>query len=297
MVLLRDNFAGILAPGVFEVVKATYDRWEEQYKKCVNLTTSKKRKETTLTIANSDAVAQKNEGAPTQYTDYQQGYTKDHTHITYSGGMRVTRELYDDDLYGVIKDLADTLGVSMRQAMEVAAANIYNRGFSGSYTGPDTVALFSLSHPLKNGSTDQNMLTTAADLSDTSLRNSITQMRKTVDDASLKVMVIPKTLLVPVDLAWDASVILESQLKSGTANNDKNVLKDLDLGYTVNNFLTDTDAWFILGRMHKIYMWMRMNPKPAADDDFDTGDAKFKLTARWVTGWSDWRGTFGTAGA
>lgn len=297
MVALRNNFSDILAPGLAEVVALSYRQYPEEYSKIFNVEKSKRKYETTTTIEGMGIATQKNESKGVTYADLTQGYDKSFTHVTYGLGFRVSKEMYDDDLYGVMKKAAMYLGRSIRQRIETTGANVFNNGFDSSYTGGDGKELFATDHPWAVGGTGRNELSTAADLSQASLETALTDIESLTDGNGAPIALISKKLLVAPANRWQASVLLESQLKSGTANNDKNVFLDTDLTYTVNHYLSDADAFFILCDQHELKFYERQAPLFENGDDFDTGDAKFKVTARHSAGWSDWVGVFGSPGA
>jgi len=299
MVMIRPGFSDILAPGLKKVISLSFNRYPDQYSKIFNVMSSNKQTEKTSQLEGAGIAQSKDEGDSINYVDLTQGYDESFTHTTFALGLRISREMYDDDLYGQMKKGATFLGRSIKQAMEVTGANIFNNGFTdaAAYHGGDSKPLFSASHPFARGGTGSNTPAAAADLSQTTLEAALTSFEDTTDSDGLTIQVIPKTLLVPTALRWTASVLLESQLKSGVANNDKNPLLDLDLNYMVNNYLTDSDSWYILGDQNELMYYVRQAPKFGNDDDFDTGDAKFKVVSRFSAGWADWKGVYGVQGA
>lgn len=297
MTALRGSFSDILAPGLAEVIALSYKKYPDEYTKIFNVESSKRQYEKTSTIEGLGIAVAKNEGSAVQYKDLTQGYDNTYTHTTYALGFRVSKEMYDDDLYGVMKKAAEYLGRSVKQKIETKSADVFNNGFSSSYTGGDSKELFATDHPFASGGTGRNELSTAADLSQASLEQALTDIESTTDSTGAPVALIAKTLLVAPANRWAASVLLESQLKSGTANNDKNPLLDLDLNYLVNHYLSDADAWFLLCDQNELKFYMRQNPIFENDDDFDTKDGKFSVMTRFSTGWADWFGVFGSPGA
>ena len=176
-------------------------------------------------------------------------------------------------------------------------ANVYNRAFNSSYTGGDAKELCATDHPLTGGGTEQNKLTNAADFNATSLEQALIDIQATVDDRSLVLALRPLKLLVSPSGEWGAKKILKSAQEPGTANNDINPAQGvLPGGVVVNHYLTDTDAWFILCDDHEVNAFIRRATDFDRDNDFDTEDAKFKTTARWSNGFSEWRGIYGSPG-
>lgn len=297
MTALRPNFSDILAPGLAEVVALSYRQYPDEYTKIFNVENSTRQYEKTTTIEGLGIATVKDEQTGVTYGDLTQGYDKTYTHTTYGIGFKVSQEMYDDDLYGVMKKAAQYLGRSMKLRIETSAANVFNNGFNSSYTGGDGKELFATDHPFASGGTGRNELSTPADLSQASIEQMLTDIESTTDSTGAPIALIARKLLVAPANRWTASVILESQLKSGTANNDKNPLLDLDLTYIVNHYLSDPDAYFMLCDQNELKFYMRQKPKFENGDDFDTGDAKYKVTSRYSTGWADWPGVFGTPGA
>ena len=274
MTMLRAGFADLMATGLFDVIALAYKQYPDEYSKIFNVKTSNRQYEKATTIEGVGAATEKNEGAPVSYSDLTQGYDTTFTHKTFAIGARISREAYDDDLYSVFKSkLGTALARSIKQRWEVLAANVLNNGFTASYaggglSGTDGVALFATNHPWASGGTWSNRAATDADLTPTSLETMLTLAETATESNSINIALIPKTLIIAPANRWNASVILESQLKSGTANNDKNPLLDLDLKYVVNHYLTDTDAWFVQCDYHGLILFERLRPKMEADDDF-----------------------------
>ena len=208
----------------------------------------------------------------------------------------------EDDLYDVIgQRRAQDLARSMRQTKENVAANVYNRAFNSSFVGGDGKELCATDHPNVAGGTWQNELTTAADLSEAALEQACIDIMKWADDRGLKIQVRPRSLIIPPDLVFEAERILMSPYRVGTANNDVNAIYNMGKfpeGIKVNQYLTDTDAWFIrTDAPHGMKYFERRGDEFSMDNDFDTENAKFKATSRFSFGWSDPRGVYGSPGA
>lgn len=295
----RAMFPDLLAEGLNELIQMKYKHYPKQFERFFNMKTSKKQKETDSSVSGFGVFSAKNEGSSISYEDPLQGYDVSYTHITYAKGFRVTEEMYDDDLYGAMEKMAVALGMSARQTVEIEAAKIFNYGFATTiFTGGDAKALFATDHPLTGGGTYQNKPTTDADLSMTSLQAAIQNMEDCTDDKGLLLAIKPKLLVVPSELKWTARELLGSDQKPYTANNEINALMDEGLTYSVWNYLTDSDAWFLLADKseHNLKFFWRKQFVSEDEDDFDTGDHKFKGTMRFKCGFSDWRGAYGTSG-
>jgi hypothetical protein len=189
----------------------------------------------------------------------------------------------------------------MAYTKQVKAAAVLNNGFSNAYAGGDGVALFSASHPLVSGGTNSNIPSTPADLNETSLENAVIQISLWTDERGLLIAAKPAKLVVPPALQFTATRLLETELRVSTADNDINALKNngsIPGGYTINHFLTDTNAWFLTtdvpnGMKH----FVRSPLAQSMDGDFDTGNVRYKSRERYSFGWSDPLGMFGSSGA
>jgi hypothetical protein len=243
----------------------------------------------------------KGEGSSVSYDSMAQGDVTRFTHVLYGLGYVVSLEELQDNLYfEVSKTRAARLAFSMRITKETVAANVLNRGFNSSYTGGDGVELFSTSHVTDDGN-QSNHLTVAADLSEASLEDMCIQINLATDTRGLKIALRGRKMIVPPNLQFEAQRILYSSLQSGTANNDTNAVRDLGVvpeGFMVNHYLTDTDAWFIKTDCPDgLIGFQRMPMAFTQDNDFDTSNAKAKAIERYVFGWGDWRGCWGSPGA
>jgi hypothetical protein len=191
----------------------------------------------------------------------------------------------------------------MAYTKQVKAAAILNNGFTNSqaYYGGDGVPLFSASHPLVNGGFNSNIPTTPADLNETSLENAVIQIAAWTDERGLLIAARPRKLVVPPSLQFVATRLLETSLRVGTNDNDINAIKNngsIPEGYTINHFLTDTNAWFLTtdvpnGMKH----FIRAPLDTKMDGDFDTGNVRYKARERYSFGWSDPLGMFASQGA
>lgn len=297
MTALRANFGDLLAPGFREIFFQNFNAYPLEYTRIFNINTSERQYEDDSSVSGFGVVPEKDEGSGITYDDPIQGYNVRYTHRTYGLGFRVTREMWEDDLYNVMRKMPAALGRSMRISQEQDAANVLNRAFNNSYTGGDGIELCSLSHPLTGGGTEQNELTTSADFSDTSLEQALIDIAATTDDRGLPINLRAKMVIVnPID-QFNAIRVLKSELQPGADNNDINAVKGI-VDVMVNHYLTaNNDDWFILCDGHELNWFNRRMPGFEQDSDFDTEDAKFKGTARWSRGFSDWRGVFGSPGA
>jgi hypothetical protein len=213
----------------------------------------------------------------------------------------VTREIFEDDQYDIVgKRRAEALAFSLRQTKEIVGANVYNRAFNPSYVGGDGVELASSVHPNFSGGTWANELTTPADLSEAALEQACIDIMKLTNDRGLKISVVPQDLIIPVDLTFEAKRILGSDGRVDTANNDLNALKAFGKfgNVIVNHYLTDTNAWFIRTNVKNgMKCIQRRKMSFGIDNDWDTENAKYKASERYVFGWTDPRQIFCSEGA
>lgn len=300
-VIVTGNFSKALWPGVHEFWGIGYNVKQEQYKDIFEVLTSEKNFEEDVATFGFSLAPVKGEGENIVYDSHNQGITKRYTHVTYGLGYALSREEIEDNLYPeLVRDRSQALGNSVRQTIETVCANTLNNGFDSNYTGADAVALFSTAHPTGRGYTYQNTLTTSADLSEASLEQACIDITTLKDEAGLVAALMPEKLIIPPSLIFDAERILKSNLQNDSANNAINAMRNTGMlqGYVVNQFLTDTDAWFIKTSAQKgLRMFMRRAPSVAEDEDFDSENVKYKSTVRFSVGWTDARGIYGSQGA
>jgi hypothetical protein len=235
------------------------------------------------------------------YDNAQEAWTARYNHETIALGFSLTEEAIEDNLYDSLSArYTKALARAMAYTKQVKGAAVLNNGFSASYTGGDGVALFSNAHPLVGGGTNSNIPSTPTDLNETSLENAVIQIAAWTDERGLLIAAKPKKLVIPPALQFVATRLLETELRVGTADNDINAIKNngsISEGYTVNNFLTDTNAWFLTtdvpnGMKH----FIRTPLSNSMDGDFDTGNVRYKSRERYSFGWSDPLGMYGSAG-
>ncbi len=275
----------------------TYGEYQEEWRDLVEVQKSSKNYEEDTLVTGFGQLPIKPEGSGVSYDSETQGFTKRYIHTVWGLGYIVTQEELEDNLYEVVsKKRIKRLAFSARQTKENVVANMYNRATTSGYTGGDGVVLLSTAHTSTAGNWS-NTLSTAADLSEASLEDMMVQIAQTKNDRGHVINLKAKKLIVPSNLMFDAKRILKSDLQSGTPNNDLNALKGM-LDYTVNHYLTDTDAWFIRTDCAQgMQLFERRALSFTNDNDFDTENAKAKCTMRFSVGWSDPRGVAGSVGA
>lgn len=300
-VITTGNHPKALWPGMRAFWGRQYSEHPQEWSQIFDTESSEKAYEEDAEVTGFGLAPIKTQGGAVSYDTETQGQTKRYTHVTYALGYIVTRDEMDDNLYEVVsKRRIKALAFSIRQTEEIVGANVLNRAFNSSYTGGDSKELCATDHPTVDG-TQSNELATAADLSEASLEDLIIQIMEAKNSRGLRISLMPKKLIVPPALAFDAERILNSTLQSGTANNDTNAVKSMGLikgGAVVNHYLTDADAWFLqTNAPNGLTRFNRRATEFRQDNDFDTENAKAKSSVRFSVGWTDWRGMFGTPGA
>jgi hypothetical protein len=279
-----------------------YAKYGEEHKEIYETETSERSFEEETKLSGFTAAPVKNEGSAISYDNAQEAWTARYNHETIALGFSLTEEAIEDNLYDSLSArYTKALARSMAYTKQVKAAAVLNNGFTSGYNGGDGVQLFSNAHPLISGGTNSNIPTTAADLNETSLEAAVIQISLWTDERGLLIAAKPKKLIVPSSLQFVATRLLETELRVGTTDNDINALKNngsVSEGYTVNHFLTDTNAWFLTtdvpnGMKH----FVRTPLSNSMDGDFDTGNVRYKSRERYSFGWSDPLGMYGSAGA
>ena len=243
----------------------------------------------------------KQEGAGVQYDTASEGYVSRYVFETIALAFALTEEAGEDDLYGDLgSQMSKALARSMQYTKNVKGANILNNGFT-SGTGGDGVYLFSASHPLQGGGTYSNLLSTAADLSETSLEDMLIVIGDAVDDRGLPISLSVKRLIIPTELQFTAQRILKSDGRVDTADNDINALKSMNLiagGWSKNVYLTDPDAWMLVTDAPDGLKYIeRKAISKGMEGDFESGNMRYRSRERYCFGWSNPRGVYGAPGA
>jgi hypothetical protein len=304
MAISRAQLLKELLPGLNALFGLEYATYGEQHKEIYETETSERSFEEETKLSGFSAAPVKNEGSAIAYDNAQEAFTARYNHETIALGFSLTEEAIEDNLYDSLSArYTKALARAMAYTKQVKAAAVLNNGFTNSsqYYGGDGVPLFSASHPLVSGGTNSNIPSTAADLNETSLEAAVIQIAAWTDERGLLIAAKPKKLVVPPSLQFVATRLLETELRVGTTDNDINAIKNngsVSEGYTVNNFLTDTNAWFLTtdvpnGMKH----FVRTPLSNSMDGDFDTGNVRYKSRERYSFGWSDPLGMYGSVGA
>jgi hypothetical protein len=302
MAISRSQLLKELLPGLNALFGMNYETYGEEHKEIFETETSERSFEEEQKLSGFSAAPVKNEGNAIAYDNAQEAWTARYNHETIALGFSITEEAVEDNLYDSLSArYTKALARAMAYTKQVKAANILNNGFSSSYKGGDGVELFSTAHPLVSGGTNSNEPATAADLNETSLEAAVIQIAGWTDERGLLIAAKPRKLIVPPNLMFVATRLLETELRVGTNNNDINALKNngsIPGGYTVNHYLTDTNAWFLCTDVpNGLKHFIRTPLANSMDGDFDTGNVRYKSRERYSFGWSDPLGAFGSPGA
>ena len=290
-----------LEPGLNALFGLEYDRYENQDKEIFDTESSDRAFEEEVMLGGFANAAVKPEGQGVSYEDAQETYTARYTNETIALAFALTEEAVEDNLYDKLSTrYTKALARSMANTKQVKAANILNRAFNNSYLGGDAKELCATDHPTLSGD-QKNELSTAADLNETSLEQMLIDIADMKDERGLKIALRGMKMIIPVNLQFVAERLMKSAGRVGTADNDINAIKSMGMvpeGYVVNNFLTDTDAFFIkTDAPNGLKHFVRAPIRTAMEGDFDTGNVRYKARERYSFGWSDWRGIFGSPGA
>jgi len=301
MTISTGSFAKALLPGIHKWVGLEYKDYMPEYSAIFEKNTSTKAFEEEVGVTGFGYAVVKTEGNSISYDDMEQGFITRYTHAVVALGFIITREMYEDNQYVQI-GLRKTKGLtfSLKQTKETIAANILNRAFNASYTYGDGKELCATDNPNKSGGTWRNELSVGADLSEASLEQACIDIGEFTNDRGMLIKVLPKMLIIPPELEFDAARILKSIQQPGTANNDINALRTLSKipGMTINHYLTDADAWFIKTDAPDGLKYFQRRPlEVGTENDWSTENAAFKASERYSFGCTEKRGIFGSPGA
>lgn len=302
MAISRSQLLKELLPGLNALFGLEYNRYGEEHKEIYEIESSERSFEEETKLSGFAAAAVKPEGSAIQYDNAQEAWTARYNHETIALGFSLTQEAIEDNLYdSLAARYTKALARAMSYTKQVKAAAVLNNGFNAAYVGGDGQALFSGAHPLVSGGINSNQPTTAADLNETSLEAAVIQIAGWTDERGLLLAAKPKKLVIPPTLQFVATRLLQTEQRVGTADNDINALKSngtIPGGYTVNHFLTDTNAWFLTTDVpNGLKMFVRAPISNDMQGDFETGNVRYRSRERYSFGFSDPLGLFGSAGA
>ena len=290
-----------LEPGLNALFGLEYDRYENQHTEIFDEESSDRAFEEEVMLGGFGNAEVKPEGSGVVYEQAQETFTARYSHETIALAFSLTEEAVEDNLYDKISTrYTKALARSMANTKQIKAANVLNRAFNSSFLGGDDKELCATDHPTLSG-TQKNELSTAADLNETSLEQMLIDIADMKDERGMKIALRGMKMIIPVNLQFVAERLMKSAGRTGTADNDLNAVRSMGMvpqGYVVNNFLTDTDAFFIkTDAPNGLKMFTRAPIRTAMEGDFDTGNVRYKARERYSFGFSDWRGIFGSPGA
>ena len=303
MAISRAQLVKELEPGLNALFGLEYKRYENQHAEIYTNESSDRAFEEEVMLSGFGSAQVKGEGSGVAFDDAQETFTARYSHETVALAFAITEEAIEDNLYDrLAARYTKALARSMSNAKQVKAVEPLINGLPGvdTFKSGDGESLFGVSHPTLNGSF-QNTLTTQADLNETSLEQSLIDIGKMTDERGLKVAARGVKMIVPQENQFTAERLMKSQGRTGTADNDINAIVSMGMipqGYRVNNYLTDTDSFYIITDVpNGMKMFTRAPLTTAMEGDFDTGNVRYKARERYSFGVSDPRGIFGVEGA
>ena len=298
MAISRSQLVKELEPGLNALFGLEYNRYENQHAEIFVTETSDRAFEEEVMLSGFASAPTKQEGAGVVFDQAGETFTARYNHETIALAFAITEEAIEDNLYDrLAARYTRALARSMSNTKQVKAANVLNQAQFAAVTGGDGVPLISNAHPLATGGTFSNVLTVAADLNETSLEQSLIDIAGFVDERGLRIATQGRKMIIPKELQFTAERLMKTPQRVGTADNDINAIASMGMvpeGYSVNNFLTDTDSYYLMtdvpnGMKH----FVRSPIKTAIEGDFDTGNVRFKARERYSFGFSDPRAIFG----
>ena len=303
MAISRAQLLKELLPGLNALFGMEYAKYGEEHAEIFETESSDRSFEEEVKLSGFSAAPVKNEGAAIEYDSAQEAWTARYTHETIAMGFSITEEAMEDNLYDSLSSrYTKALARAMAYTKQVKAAAVLNNAFSGSgVTYGDGKVLCATDHPLVSGGSNSNTFTVGSDLNETSLEAAVIQIAGWTDERGLLIAAKPRKLIVPPALQFVATRLLDTEGRVGTADNDLNALRNngsIPEGYTVNHYLTDTNAWFLMTDVpNGLKHFVRTPMSTSMDADFDTGNARYKARERYSFGVSDPLGIFGSPGA
>ena len=300
MAISRGQLVKELEPGLNALFGLEYKNYANEHAEIFDTENSDRAFEEEVMLSGFANAPIKAEGTGVSFDNAQETFTARYTHETLALAFAITEEAIEDNLYDRLASrYTKALARSMANTKQVKAAKVLNNGF-GTADGGDGKELLAADHPIVTG-TEQNELTTAADLNETSLEQALIDIAALTDERGLKIAAKGMKMIVPSALQFTAERLMKSTQRVGTADNDINAVVSMGMipqGYAVNHYLTDTDAWFIKTDVpNGLKHFVRAPLKTAMEGDFTTGNVRYKARERYSFGFSDWRGIFGSPGA
>ena len=298
MAISRAQLVKELEPGLNALFGLEYKQYGEQWTEIFDTESSDRAFEEEVMLAGFANAAVKPEGQGVGYDDAQETFTARYTNETIALAFAITEEAIEDNLYDRLASrYTKALARSMASTKQIKGAAVLNNGFDNTYAGGDGVALLSDAHPTLSGNF-RNELAVAADLNETSLEQSLIDISAFTDERGLKIAARGMKMIIPPQLQFTADRLMKSEGRTGTADNDINAVRNMGMipeGYTVNHFLTSNKKWFIKTDVpNGLKHFVRSPIKTSMEGDFDTGNVRYKARERYVFGFSDPRGIFGS---
>jgi len=302
MAINRAQLVKELVPGLHALFGLEYDSYENQHEEIFDTESSERAFEEEVMLSGFGEAPTKGEGAAVVYDTAQESFTSRYTHETVALAFALTEEAIEDNLYDTLSSrYTRALARSMNTTKQVKAANVLNNAFNSSFVGGDGKELCATDHPTVGNMDLRNELSTAADLNETSLEQALIDIADFKDERGLKINAQATKLIIPPALQFVADRLMESPGRVSTSDNDINAIRNMGMvpqGYVVNNYLTDTDAFFIKTDVpNGLKHFVRTPVSTSMEGDFETGNVRYKARERYSFGFSDWRGIFGSPGA
>ena len=302
MAINRAQLVKELVPGLHALFGLEYDRYDAEYEEIFETETSERAFEEEVMLSGFGEAPVKFEGSGVTYDTAQESFTARYTHETIALAFSLTEEAIEDNLYDTLSSrYTRALARSMMTTKNIKGANVLNNAFSSSFVGGDGKELCATDHPTVGNETQRNELSTASDLNETSLEQALIDIAAFEDERGLKINAQARKLIIPTALQFVADRLLETPGRVGTADNDINALRNMGMvpeGYTVNHYLTDTDAFFLTTDVpNGLKHFVRSPVATSMEGDFEAGNVRYKARERYSFGFSDWRGIFGSPGA
>jgi len=301
MAISRAQLLKELLPGLNALFGLEYEKYENEHAEIYETENSERSFEEEVKLSGFGAAPVKPEGSAIAFDSAQESFTARYNHETVGMGFSVTEEAMEDNLYDALSArYTKALARAMAYTKQVKAANLLNNGFT-TFNSGDSVTLFNTAHPTVAGGNNSNRPSTDSDLNETSLEQAVIDIAAFTDERGLLIAARPRKLVVPPALMFVATRLLQTELRTGTADNDINALRNngsIPEGFRVTHYLTDTDAFFITtdvpnGMKH----FVRTPMTTSMDGDFDTGNVRYKARERYSFGVSDPLGIYGSPGA
>ena len=302
MAINRAQLVKELVPGLHALFGLEYDSYENQHEEIFDTESSERAFEEEVMLSGFGEAPTKGEGAAVIYDTAQESFTSRYTHETIALAFALTEEAIEDNLYDTLSSrYTRALARSMNTTKQVKAANVLNNAFNSSFVGGDGKELCATDHPTVGNIDLRNELSTAADLNETSLEQALIDIADFKDERGLKINAQATKLIIPPALQFVADRLMESPGRVSTSDNDINAIRNMGMvpqGYVVNNYLTDTDAFFLKTDVpNGLKHFVRTPVQTSMEGDFETGNVRYKARERYSFGFSDWRGIFGSPGA